>query len=90
MSQEIKSSLNIANEVLSSKKLIAEIARATRTCNYRSHHVSIYYGEKTGLVITTQQNGWETRKAEFNIYDKMTQKQVIEHFQTYVKRFGNI
>lgn len=90
MSQEIKSSLNIANEVLNSKKLVAEIARATRTCNYSSQHVSVYYGERTGLVITTQQNGWQTRKPEFNIYEKMTQKQVIEHFQTYVNRFGNI
>lgn len=74
----------IAKEILSDPKLIASVAKETKTCLFSRAHVSIYYGERTGLVITTQQNGWETRKPEINIHEKMTKKQVVAFLNDYL------
>lgn len=74
----------IAKEILADSKLIAKVAHETKTCLFSRSHVSIYYGERTGLVITTQQNGWNTMKPEINIYEKMTKKQVIAFLEEYL------
>ena len=74
----------IAKEILADPKLIASVAKETKTCLFSRAHVSIYYGERTGLVITTQQNGWSTRTPEINIYEKMTKKQVIAFLEEHI------
>lgn len=74
----------IAKEILSDPKNIAKVAHETKTCLFSRAHVSIYYGERTGLVVTTQQNGWSTMKPEINIYEKMTKKQVIAFLNNYL------
>jgi len=75
----------IAKEVLSNNTLIARVAKETKTCLFnRNQHVAIYVGEHGGIVVTSKQNGWDTRTPEINLHEKMTKKQVIEYMEEYI------
>lgn len=76
----------IAQTILNDSTLIAKVAKETKTCLFnRNQHVAIYVGEHGGIVVTSKQNGWDTRTPEINLYEKMTKKQVIEYMEEYIK-----